>query len=210
VDDVGWYGTHVLPHIVDKACGIQGNRRNRERVCAGLSGDVVEIGFGSGNNVGLYPGAVRRVVAVEPSDVAWKLARSRVATSSVPIERVGLDAQRLPLPDDTFDAAVSTWTLCTIPDAVAALRELHRVLKPGGRLHFIEHGLAPDPAVQRWQHRLNGIQRRLAGGCNLNRPIADLLSCGGFTIARMEEFYDKGAPKFLAAESLGTAIADQH
>ena len=207
---MGFYGTQVLPRIVDKACGIQGNRHNRERVCAGLAGDVVEIGFGSGNNVGLYPAAVRRVVAVEPSDVAWKLAQRRVATSAVPIERVGLDAQRLPLADDTFDAAVSTWTLCTIPDAVAALRELRRVLKPGGRLHFIEHGLAPDPAVQHWQHRLNGIQRRLAGGCNLNRPIADLLTSGGFTIAEVEEFYDKGAPKFLAAESLGTAIAEQH
>jgi ubiquinone/menaquinone biosynthesis C-methylase UbiE len=205
---VGFYDEHVLPRIVDKACGIASNRAHRERVCSGLAGDVVEIGFGSGNNVGLYPAAVRRVVAVEPSDVAWKLARERVETSSVPIERVGLDAQRLPLADDTFDAAVSTWTLCTIPDAVAALRELRRVLKPGGRLHFIEHGLAPDPAVRRWQHRLNGIQRRLAGGCNLNRPIADLVASAGFTITRVEEFYDKGAPKFLAAESLGTAIAE--
>ena len=205
---MGFYGTHLLPRIVDKACGISSNRRHRERVCAGLAGDVVEIGFGSGSNVGIYPAAVRRVVAVEPSDVAWKLARSRVEASSVPIDRVGLDAQRLPLADDTFDAAVSTWTLCTIPDPLAALRELRRVLKPGGRLHFIEHGLAPDAAVQRWQHRLNGMQRRLAGGCNLDRPIADLLASGGFTITEVEVFYDKGAPKFLAAESLGVAVAE--
>jgi ubiquinone/menaquinone biosynthesis C-methylase UbiE len=207
VNGVGFYGEQVLPRIVDKACGMKSNRAHRERVCAALSGDVIEIGFGSGNNVDFYPDAVSKVVAVEPSDLAWKLARNRVEASRVPIERVGVDAQGLPLADDTFDAAVSTWTMCTIPDAGAALRELRRVLKPGGRLHFVEHGLAPDPRVQRWQHRLNGMQRRLFGGCNLDRPIAQLLVKGGFTITEIEEFYEPGAPKFLAADSLGVAIA---
>ena len=173
-----------------------------------VAGDVVEVGFGSGNNVDFYPGAVTRVVAVEPSGVAWKLARKRVEASRVPIERVGLDAQGLPFEDDSFDAALSTWTMCTIPDAVAALRELRRVLKPGGLLHFVEHGLAPDLKVQRWQHRLNGMQQRLFGGCNLDRPIAQLVAKGGFTITQIEEFYEKGAPKFLAADSLGVAIAE--
>ncbi len=204
---MGLYGEHVLPRIVDKACGMKSARPHRERVCAGLSGDVIEVGFGSGNNVDFYPGAVSRVVAVEPSDLAWKLARKRVEASRVPIERVGLDAQGLPFEDDTFDAALSTWTICTIPDAVAALRELRRVLRPCGRLHFVEHGLAPDSTVQRWQHRLNGMQQRLFGGCNLDRPIAQLVVEGGFTITEIEEFYETGAPKFLAADSLGVAIA---
>jgi ubiquinone/menaquinone biosynthesis C-methylase UbiE len=208
VNSVGLYGEHVLPRIIDKVGGMKSVRPYRERVCTGLGGEVIEVGFGSGSNVDFYPGAVTRVVAVEPSGVAWKLAGKRVAASSVPIERIGLDAQRLPFDDDTFDAALSTWTMCTIPDAVAALRELRRVLKPGGRLHFVEHGLAPDPKVQRWQHRLNGVQQRLFGGCNLDRPIAQLVAEGGFTITEMEEFYEKGAPKFLAADSLGVAIAE--
>jgi ubiquinone/menaquinone biosynthesis C-methylase UbiE len=205
---MGFYGTHVLPRIIDKACGMKSARPYRERVCDGLSADVIEIGFGSGNNVDFYPPSVTRVVAVEPSDVAWKLARDRVEASKITIERAGLDAQGLPFDDNTFDFALSTWTLCTIPDAVAALHELRRVLKPGGRLHFIEHGLAPDVKVQRWQNRFNGIQQRLVGGCNLNRPIAQLVADGGFTITQIDEFYEKGAPRFIAADSLGTAVAN--
>lgn len=204
---MGLYGEHVLPRIIDKACGTKSTGPYRQRVCAGLAGDVIEVGFGSGSNVDFYPSAVTRVVAVEPSDVAWKLAAKRIEASSVPIERTGLDAQGLPFEDGTFAAALSTWTLCTIPDAEAALRELRRVLKPGGRLHFLEHGLAPDPAVQRWQHRMNGMQQRLFGGCNLDRPIAQIVADGGFTITEVEEFYEKGAPKFLGADSLGVAIA---
>lgn len=205
---MGFYGEQILPRIIDKACGMKTVRPYRERVCADLRGEVIEVGFGSGNNVGFYPSSVKRVVAVEPSDVAWKLARKRVEASEVPIERGGLEGERLPFDDDTFDAALSTWTLCTIPDAVAALQELHRVLKPGGRLHFVEHGLAPDVRVQRWQHRMNGMQQRLFGGCNLDRPIAQLVRQGGFTITEIEEFYEKGAPKFVVADSLGVAVAD--
>jgi ubiquinone/menaquinone biosynthesis C-methylase UbiE len=141
---MGFYERRVLPRIVNAACGMKAVEPLRRRVCDGLAGDVVEIGFGSGHNVPFYPADVTRVAAVEPADVGWKLAEKRLRATSVLVERSGLDGQSLPFPVDSFDAALSTWTLCTIPDVSAALREVRRVLKPGGTLHFLEHGLAPD------------------------------------------------------------------
>jgi SAM-dependent methyltransferase len=204
---MGYYNDHIVPHIVNTACGMKSLHPMRERVCAGLTGDVVEIGFGSGSNIAFYPAAVSRVTAVEPSDVAWKLAAKRIRASSVPIERAGLDGQDLPFDDDTFDAALSTWTMCTIPDAVAALQEIRRVLKPGGRLHFVEHGLAPDLKVQRWQRRLDPFEKRLAGGCSFTRQPIELVTKSGFTIDEIDVFYEPHSPKFAGALSLGTAVA---
>jgi ubiquinone/menaquinone biosynthesis C-methylase UbiE len=165
----------------------------------------LEIGFGSGHNVPHYPATVTGVAAIEPADGGWKLARKRLAAATVPVERKGLDGQSLPLPDDSCDSALSTWTLCTIPDVAAALLELRRVLKPGGTLHFVEHGLAPDEKVQVWQHRLEPMQKRLVGGCHLSRPIVDLLTGAGFTITEADVFYEKGVPKFVGAMTLGVA-----
>ena len=199
----------MLPRIVNIACGMKSLNELRDRVCEGLHGQVVEIGFGSGLNVPYYPGSVAGVAAIEPADLGWKLASTRVAGSPVPIERSGLDGQSLPLADDSCDTALSTWTLCTIPDAIAALHEVRRVLKPGGTLHFVEHGLAPDDEVRRWQYRLEPLQKRVFGGCHLTRPILDILTKAGFSIATVDVFYEEGAPKFLTAQSLGVAVAPE-
>src|SRR4051794_30816439 len=177
---MGLYGEQILPRIVDVACNMKASHPQRRRVCEALAGEVVEIGFGSGLNVPFYPAAVTQVTAVEPADVGWKLAGKRLREAPVPVHRAGLDAEALPFPDDSFDAALSTWTMCTIPDLTAALREVRRVVKPGGTLHFVEHGLAPDEGVRRWQHRLDPLQQRLFGGCHLNRPIVDLVRNAGF------------------------------
>jgi SAM-dependent methyltransferase len=203
---MGCYARQAVPRIINLLCGRRFGALRR-RVCAGLAGNVVEIGFGSGLNVPFYPAAVTRVAAIEPADVGWKLAARRLAASSVPVQRSGLDGQWLPFEDSSFDAALSTWTLCTIPDPAAALREIRRVLKPGGSLHFVEHGLAPDESVRRWQRRLDPLEQRLAGGCRLTQPIVELLRAAGFAVQDLDVFYEKGVPKFTGAYSLGTAVS---
>ncbi|MFJ8018161.1 class I SAM-dependent methyltransferase [Streptomyces sp. NPDC096339] len=206
---MGFYGERILPRIINLACGVKQARPLRRRVCEGLRGEVVEIGFGSGHNVPFYPPEVTGVAAVEPSDLGWELAADRVKASRIPVRRAGLDGQSLPFEDSAFDTALCTWTLCTVPDPGAALRELRRVLKPGGTLHFVEHGLAPeeDERVRRWQRRLEPLNKRLFGGCHLTRPTVGMLKEAGFTITALDVFYEEGAPKPIGAASLGTALS---
>ena len=191
---MGFYEDRVLPRVIDVALGGRDLDAVRARVTAGLSGEVIEIGFGSGRNVPHYPAAVTRVRAVDPATVGRRMAAGRVAASPVPVEYVGLDGQDLPADDASVDHVLSTWTLCTIPDVGRALAEVARVLRPGGRLHFVEHGLAPDPRVARWQRRLTPIQRRIAGGCHLDRPIDALVTSAGLTITDLEHSWMR-APK---------------
>ncbi|MGW4241450.1 class I SAM-dependent methyltransferase [Nocardia sp. NPDC004722] len=204
---MGIYEDRVLPRLVDKCCGARMMNPERQRVCAGLHGRVVEIGFGSGRNVPFYPDTVKSVSAVEPADLGWRMAAERVAASPVPVERSGLDGQHLPFEDDSFEAALSTWTLCTIPDVETALAEVRRVLVPGGTFHFVEHGLAPDPGVVKWQNRLNPIQKALAGGCHLNRDIPGLIESAGFEIREIDRYYQQDGPKPWGALNLGVAVA---
>jgi len=182
----------VLPRLTHATLDNGSIRRARLAAILGMSGEVVEIGFGSGLNVELYPPEVTTVYAVEPSALARKMAAQRVEESRVRIEFTGLDGQNLPLADASVDAALSTFTLCTIPEAELALSELRRVVRPGGRFHFLEHGLAPGPSTAKWQQRLNPLQRRVAGGCNLNRKIDILINDNGFVIERLEVGYLAG------------------
>jgi ubiquinone/menaquinone biosynthesis C-methylase UbiE len=145
---MGFYDDHVLPRIINVVMNTKEGRKIRSRVCAELTGDVVEIGFGTGHNLPFLPPAATSLRAVEPSTVGVRLARTRMAHSSVPVEVVGLDGQSLPIADDTADSVLCTWSLCTIPDPVAAVAEMRRVLRPAGTLHFAEHGRAPDESVR--------------------------------------------------------------
>jgi ubiquinone/menaquinone biosynthesis C-methylase UbiE len=189
---MGWWSEWVVPRLTDKSLSTRPVMELRREVCDGLSGRVLELGFGSGLNVDAYPPEVTSVDAVEPSDEGWKLSAKRRAGASIPIARAGLDGQRLEAPDESYDGMLATFVLCTIPDAEAALREVRRVLRPGGSVHVLEHGLAPDPRVAKWQHRMEPMQKRMAGGCHLTRDVPALLTEAGFEIERLDQAYLPG------------------
>jgi ubiquinone/menaquinone biosynthesis C-methylase UbiE len=202
---MGFYDDRVLPHIINTVMNTKQMRKLRTRVCADLKGEVLEIGFGTGHNLPFMPADVTRLLAVEPSGRSVELARNRIEASPIDVEVVGLDGQKLPVADASVDAVLCTWSLCTIPDAVAAVREAGRVLRPGGTFHFIEHGLAPDEGVRRWQNWLNGLEQKVAGGCNLNRDISGLIEAGGLRITKLDRYYNKGEPKAMGAMYEGVA-----
>ena len=175
----------VVPRLTDWSLRSHEVGEMREVVCTGLTGRVLEIGFGSGLNVRWYPPEVTSVTAIEPSDLGWRLWARRRARTTVPVERRGLDGQRLDEPDASYDSALSTFTLCTVREPALSLAELRRVLRPGGVLCVLEHGLSPADRVARWQRRLDPVQRRVAGGCHLSRDIPALVTHAGFEITML-------------------------
>jgi SAM-dependent methyltransferase len=202
---MGFYDDQVLPRVTNVLLGSQEfGKKIRARATAGLYGDVIELGFGSGLNMPYYPAELTGVWIVEPSEVALKLAKARIDASPVPVHPGALDGERLDFPDDRFDGALSTMTLCTIPGVAGALTELLRVLKPGASFHFAEHGLAPDEKVARVQHRFDPWQQRFAGGCHLARDIPALIAEAGFELVVIDPRFIKG-PKAWSYMYIGRA-----
>jgi len=200
-----WYDRHILPYVIDLACGIKPVRRQRQKVVPLAQGRVLEVGIGTGLNLAHYDKSrISAIVGVDPALQMHRLARKRMERAGLAVELVGLSAEKLPLPDASFDSVVMTYTLCSIPDPVPAVRELRRVLKPGGKLLFCEHGRAPDENVRRWQQRLNGIWGCIGGGCHLDRDIPALLREGGFALPDLQTMYLPG-PRFATFNYWGAA-----
>ena len=204
---MGWWEERVVPGLVDRALKGRQVGELRAETCAGLSGTVLELGFGGGLNLMHLPSSVTRLDAVEPSDRGWALSERRRARHNLSVNRVGLDGQRLAAADASYDHVLCTFTLCTIADPALALREVRRVLRPGGTFAFLEHGLAPTPGVARWQHRLDPLQRRLAGGCHLTRDVPALMTSSGLVVDAVRAQYLPGPHTPWTYGYLGSATA---
>ncbi len=204
---MSFYEERVLPHMINLVCSTKPNRKQREKIVPLASGDVLEIGFGSGLNMPFYdPGKVRKIWGLEPSEGMRRKAQPMVNTSNLDVEFIDLPGEEIPLESGSVDTVLVTYTLCTIPDPLTALEGMRRVLKPGGTLLYCEHGKAPDEEVLRWQNRLNPAWRRVAGGCNINRDIPALVEAAGFRIKSDDRMYIPG-PRLFCYNYWGSAAA---
>lgn len=201
---MGWYQDHILPRCIDWVMRNEPNDLLRNSLLKEVKGAVLEVGFGSGLNLPHYSSQVDRLYALDPSLLGRRLAQPRIEAAPFPVEFVELEDHRFALPDQSVDAVVSTWTLCTIPDPVAALREILRVLKSDGRYYFLEHGLSPERRVARFQQLWNPIQKTIGGGCHVNRKIDRLILDSGLHILEQSNFYNE-SPKFLSYMYRGMA-----
>jgi len=202
---MGLYQKFVLPRLIDVAMRNKEVAARRAELIPKASGAVLEIGIGSGLNLPFFPGTISRLAGVDPSAELLSMARPKLGGVSFPVELFCRSAEDLPFDDRSFDTAVLTWTLCSIPHPVRAVAEIKRVLKPGGRLLFVEHGLSPDPKVQAWQHRLTPMWKRIGGGCHLNRKIDDLIRPAGFGIVDLKTTYLPGPrPMSFTYEGIAT------
>jgi ubiquinone/menaquinone biosynthesis C-methylase UbiE len=204
---MGFYNDYILPRLINLAMRNKELRPFRERVVGAAEGRVLEIGVGSGMNLPFYRPPAREVLALEPAPRLMTMAKSASQATSIPVKFLEASAEAIPLDEHSVDTIVTTWTLCSIPQAAAALADMRRVLRPGGRLLFAEHGLAPDESVRRWQNRLTPVWRRIGGGCHLNRPIRSMIEGAGFHVDRIETGYIPG-PKPMTFMYEGSARPD--
>lgn len=203
---MGLYEKFVVPHVINCACGAKPIRYQRKKVVPLCEGTVLEIGIGTGFNLPYYDGSkVRKVIGLDPSERSWKLAGERAKDVTFPVEFIGLPGEQIPLADDSVDTVLVTYSLCTIPDPMQALAGMRRVLKPGGKLVFCEHGAAPDADVAKTQNRVNPVWKVLFGGCNLNRKIDTIIEGSGFKIDNLESMYLPSTPRFAGFNYWGVA-----
>ena len=202
---MGFYDDKILPHLINCACGSAPVSKQRSKIVPLAEGRVLEVGMGSGHNLSFYdPDKVEFIWGLEPSEGMRSKAAKNVSRSKIEVRWLDLPGEEIPLEDDSVDSVLLTYTLCTIPDWQKALEQMRRVLKPGGKLLFSEHGQAPDESVRRWQDRINPFWGKISGGCNLNRPIPSLIEKGGFEILEVESDY-LSWPKFASFNYWGSA-----
>ncbi len=205
---MSWYEDNVLPHMINLACSVNPVRKQREKIVPLAEGDVLEIGIGSGLNLPFYdPQKVRKIWGLEPSEGMRRLAAKNLKGMNLDLEFIDLPGEEIPLESNSVDTVLVTYTLCTIPDAVTALEGMRRVLKPSGRLLFCEHGTAPDENIRRWQDRLNTGWSKIAGGCNMNRNILEMINAAGFHIVDDERMYIPGL-RILSYNYWGSAVSN--
>ena len=202
---MGFYSRHIFPYLLDWSLSDSTFNKYRQEVLAKVEGEVLEIGFGTGLNLSFYPDAINEIITVDNNPGVHKLAQKRIDKSSITVDHRILSGENLPMSDNSFDSVVSTWTLCSIEKVEQAVNEIHRVLKPGGKFFFIEHGLSNEPSIQTWQNRLNPIQNVIADGCNLNRNIRSIVQ-QQFSQVNVEEFYADKTPKFMGYMYKGVAV----
>ncbi|URD51049.1 class I SAM-dependent methyltransferase [Chroococcidiopsis sp. CCNUC1] len=201
---MGFYSQRILPYLLDWSLSDPTMAQYRREVLANVTGEVLEIGFGTGLNLSYYPENIHKLVAIDANPGVHNLARKRIQKSHITVDNRVLNGENLPMADNTFDSVVSTWTLCSIAKVEQALQEIYRVLKPGGKFFFVEHGLSNEPQVQVWQNRLNPIQKVIGDGCHLNRNIRQLIE-KRFDTVTLKEFYAEKTPKFVGYLYQGVA-----
>jgi ubiquinone/menaquinone biosynthesis C-methylase UbiE len=201
---MGFYSQKILPYLMDWSMSGSDMAKYRQQILSGVSGEVLEIGFGTGLNLAYYPDRVQKITTIDVNPGMNALAQKRIQSAAIAVNNQVLNGERLPMPDNSFDSVVSTWTLCSIANVEQALSEIHRVLKPGGKFFFVEHGLSDDPKLQVWQNRLTPVQKVLADGCHLNRNIQQLVK-NQFDIVKIDQFYADNLPKVVGYFYKGVA-----